>query len=113
MTNLYEQILVEVIRANSHALRRIIIMEEVMGNTCALCLPVGPDSHTAVVNMIASENNINSCMELDAGDFSTAKLMHVVDVMYMIVLYDREYTAHAANDTCLFAVMNVASANDV
>ena len=88
-------------------------MEQVLGDTGSLCLPVAPDTHGGMMDMVAAENNVNSSMELDGGDLSTAKLLHVVDMMNMVVLDDREDTTHTAYDTGLLTVMDMTAANDM
>ena len=65
------------------------------------------------MNMIASHDDIDCGMHLDAGDLCAAQLHHVIDVMNVIVLDYAEDTTHTAYDSALLAVMNVVAADDV
>ena len=64
-------------------------------------------------NPVSAENNINGRVHLDSADFRAGKVLLVVDVVNVIVPNDREYTAQMSDNTALFAVMDVATANDV
>ena len=52
-------------------------------------------------------------MEFDSGNLRSSKLLHVVNVMNMVILYDREYAAHTSNDAGLLTVVDVTAAHDV
>ena len=93
--------------------RTLIIMEQVLRKSCSLCFPVTPDSHRAVMNMIAAHRHIDCRMHLDSGNFCSPLLHHVVDMVNVVVLDHTEHTAHPANDSTLFAVMNVVPSNNV
>ena len=93
--------------------RTLIVMHQILRNTRALCLPVRPNAHGAVMNIISSHRHVDCRVQLDASDLRTAQLHHVVDVMNVIVLNDREHAAHTANDAALLAIMNVVAANDM
>ena len=88
-------------------------MHQVLGEPGALGLPVGPDAHGAVVDVIPAEDHINGSVELDAAHFRTGELLGVIDVVDVVILDDGEHTAHAAHDARLLAVVNVAAADDV
>ena len=88
-------------------------MHEIARNSSALCLPVRPDSHGAMMDMISSKNHVNCCMELNSCDFCSSKLLHIIDMMDVIILNNRKYTSHTSNDSCLFAVMDIASSNNM
>ena len=88
-------------------------MEQVLGDPRPLRFPVAPDAHGAVVDVVSPEDDVNGGVELDAGDFGAAQLHHIVDVMDMVVLNDREHPAHTADDSPLLAVVDVAPADDV
>ena len=93
--------------------RTLVVMEQVLGNPCSLCFPVAPDTHGTVMNVIASISDINGCMHLDTCNLCTALFHHVVDVMDMVVFDHTEYTAHTTDDTTLFTVMNIISADNM
>ena len=52
-------------------------------------------------------------MKLDSGCLSTAKLCGITDMMYMAILYSREYAAHTSDYTRLLAVMYMTSSDDM
>ena len=72
-----------------------------MCDSGSLCLPVTPDSHRAVVNMVAPEDHIDCGMKFNTGNFRSAKLLHIIDMMNMIVLNDAEHTAHTITQNLL------------
>ena len=114
MSNLYKDIL-----AHHAALkltgkfRPLIVVKQVLRDAGSLCFPVSPDSHRAVMNVIAAHGHVDCSMHLDAGNLRTSKLHHIVDVMDVVVLNDAEDTTLTADDSALLAVMNVVSANDM
>ena len=108
-----KEILVETVGTGFDEIREAVIMQEVLSDTCSLCLPVAPDSHPAVMYVIPAEDNVNGRMELDAGNFRSSELLHIVDVMDVVILDDREYASHSSYDTGLFAVMDMASSYDM
>ena len=64
----------------------MIVMEQILGDTCSLGFPVTPDSHCAVMEMIAAYGHINCCVQLNACNLCTGKLLHIVDMMNVIIL---------------------------
>ena len=64
----------------------LVIVEEVLCDTCSLRFPVAPDTHSAVVDMVAAHCNVDCSMHFNACYLCTAKLHHVVDVVDVIVL---------------------------
>ena len=93
--------------------RTLVVVKEIAGDSCALCFPVCPDAHDAVVNVISSHDDIDSCVELDAGNFCTAQFHHVVDVVDVVILDRGEDCAHTSDDAALLAVVDVVAADDV
>ena len=93
--------------------RNMVVVQEIARNARSLRFPVAPDAHGTVMDMVAAEGHVDGGMELDAGYLGSAELLHIVDVVDMVVLYDAEYASHTSYDTCLFAVMDVAAADDV
>ena len=93
--------------------RFLIVMEQVLGDAGALCLPVAPDSHGAVVEIDIRINHIDGGVHFDAGDLRAAQLHHVVDMVDVIVLDDGEHAAHPSDDSSLFTMVNIAAADDV
>ncbi len=93
--------------------RTLVVVQEVLCNSRSLCFPVSPDAHDAVMDVISSHDDIDRCVELDAGNFRAAQFHHVVDVVDMVVFDDRENSAHTADDAALLAVVDVVAADDV
>lgn len=52
--------------------RPLVVMEQVLGNPGSLSLPITPDPHGAVMDIIAAENNVDRRMHFDPGDFGAA-----------------------------------------
>src|SRR5699024_3765727 len=93
--------------------RLLVVVQQVLGDAGALGLPVTPDAHGAVVDVIAAEGDVDGGVHLDARDLGAAELHHVVDVVDVVVLDEREHAADAADDAALLAVVDVAAADDV
>ena len=93
--------------------RTLVVMKQILRDPCSLCFPVTPDTHGTVMNMITLIQNINRCMHLDTCNLCTALFHHVVDVMNMVVFDHTEHTAHTTDDTALFTVMNIISADNM
>ena len=91
----------------------LVVVQEIARDACALSFPVGPDAHDAVVDVVASHDDVDRCVELDAGNFGAAQFHHVVDVVDVVVFDDGEDCAHAADDAALFTVVDVVAADDV
>ena len=113
MSYVDEKILVETVGLCLYEVGEAVVMQEVLGDTGSLCLPVTPDSHPAMMNMVPAENNVDSRMELNTCDLRTAKLLHAVNVMDMVILDNGEYASHSSYDTGLLTVMDVASSDDM
>ena len=47
---------------HGNAFRRVIVMQKVLGNTSPLRLPVTPDTHRRMVDMVAAHHNVDCCM---------------------------------------------------
>ena len=90
-----------------------IVVQKVLRNKGSLCLPVTPDTHRAVVDMVAAENNVNCSMELDTGDLCAAELLHIINMVDFVVFNNTENASLPADDTCLLAVVDVAASYDV
>ena len=86
-------------------------MKKITGDPGSLCLPIKPYTAQTVVYMITAEYNIYSGVHLDSGDLSSAELHHIVDVVDVVVFYDAEDPAHAADDPALLTVMDVISSD--
>ena len=86
MSYLDEKILVETVGLSLYEVGEAVVMQEVLGDTGSLCLPVAPDSHPAMMDVISSEDDIDRGMELDTCDLRSAQLLHIVDVMNMVIL---------------------------
>ena len=88
-------------------------MKEIGTDPGALALPVKPYSPCAVMEVIVSDDHVYGCMQFDAAYLCTCKITFVIDVMYMIVFYDREYTAQIADYAVFAAVVYHVVANYV
>ena len=99
-------------RAN-RSLGHKIVVEQILGDPRSLGLPVAPDPHGAVVDMVSPEDHVNGCMQLDGGNLSAAQLHHVVDMMNVVILDNAEHTAHTPHDSGLLTMMDVAAPNDM
>ena len=93
--------------------RALVVVQQILRDARALRLPVAPDAHGAVVDVVAANHHINRRVQLDAGDFRAAKLLHVVDVVDVVVLNHGIDRAHTPDDARLLAVVDVAAADDV
>ena len=91
----------------------MIVMKQILCDPCSLCFPVAPDTHCTMMKMIPSYRHIDRCMQLDTCHFRTCKLLHIVDMMDMVVLDHGENTAHSADNTCLFTMMDMTSADNM
>lgn len=65
------------------------------------------------MNVISSEDHINCGMELNSGNLRSAKLLHVIDMMNVIVLDNGEYASHTSNDTRLLTVVDITASNNM
>ena len=88
-------------------------MKKIRCDSGALALPVEPDTARAVVEMIVSYYHIYGRVELDATYLRTGKITLVIYVMYMIILYEREYAAQVSYDPRLSAIMDLAVSDDM
>ena len=66
-----------------------------------------------MVDMISSVDNVYRCMHLDPADLGTGQILFVVDMMDVIVLYDRENSSEMSYYAGLSAVVDMASSYDV
>ena len=114
MTYLYEDILAaHAALERCSVFRTLVVVEEILRNACALSFPVSPDAHYAVVDVVPSHDDVDSCVELDAGNFRAAQFHHVVDVVNVVVFNDGEYCAHTSDDAALLAVVDIVAPDDV
>ena len=93
--------------------RQTVVKEQISCHSCALCLPVKPQAAGTAVNVVAAYDHVNGRMHLDASDFGAAQILLIVDVMDLIVFYDREYPAKMPYNSCLSTVVDVASSDGV
>ena len=63
--------------------------------------------------VVSSHDDVDRGMKFDTCDLGSADFHHVIDVMDMVILDDREYASHTPDDTCLFTVMDMAAADDM
>ena len=114
MTYLYEDILAaHAALERCSVFRTLVVVKEILCDAGTLCFPVCPDAHDAVMDVVSSHDDVDSCVELDAGNFCAAQFHHVVDVVNVVVFDDRENSAHTADDAALLAVVDVVAAYDV
>ena len=94
-------------------IRSLVVVKEILSDSCSLRLPVRPYSHDTIVNPVAPHGNVDGGMHLDAGDFCPAQFHHIVDVVDVIVFYYGEHSSHAPDDSALLAVVDVVAPYDV
>ena len=66
--------------------------------------------------MLAAHNvGVGSCMVMhfDPANFSTCQILLIINVMDMIILNNGKYSAQMSHNTCLTAVVNVASSDNM
>ena len=68
-------------------------MEQVLGHTGALGLPVQPQASGTVVDMISPVNNVNGSMHFNPADFRSCQILLVVDMVDMVIFNKREHSA--------------------
>ena len=61
-------------------------MHKVLSYASTLGLPIKPNSASTVMNMVAPKYNVNCSMQFDTTDFSTFKLLFIINMVNMIVL---------------------------
>ena len=88
-------------------------MENILGDTSALHLPIQPDTTGAVMNMISPIDAIDCCMHLDATDLCSSQILLIINVMDVAVLNDGECSTQMAHDTSLTAVMDMSATDNV
>ena len=93
--------------------RALVVMKQILRDSCSLGLPVGPNAHRAVMDMVPAHDDINGRMHLDACDLRAAEFHHVVDMVDVVVFNNAEDAAHAPDDAALLTVMDVAAADDM
>ena len=91
----------------------MIVMQKILGDPGSLCLPVTPDSHRRMVDMIPSHHNIDRRMQFNTGNLRAAKLLHIIDIVDMVILDQTKYASHSSYDSGLLAMMNVTSAHNM
>ena len=114
MGNFHENVLSDsrsVFHSGIVIIRKAIIMEQILGNTGSLRLPVQPQASGAMMKMISADDHVNGCMHFNAANFCSCQVLFVVDMMNMIILNNREYTTKMPYDSGLSTVMNIAAAN--
>ena len=65
------------------------------------------------MNVISSENRINSSMHLNAANLSAINIMLIIYPVDVIILNNTENTAEVTYDTCLSAVMDLTSSDNM
>ena len=84
------------------------MMEEILCHSCTLCLPIQPDSSGTMVNMISAIYNIDGRMHLDTADLCPCKILFIVNMMDMIIFYQRKNTTQVSDYTRLTTIVNIA-----
>ena len=91
----------------------MVVMQQIARDAGALRLPVAPDAHGAVMDVVAAERDVDRRMEFYAGDLGSTELLHVVDVVDMVVFDRAEHTAHAAYYAGLLTMMYMTATDYV
>ena len=113
MSHFHKEILIEAVGLFLDKIGKAVVMQEIPCDSGSLRLPVTPDSHPTVMDMVPAESNIYGCMELDTCNLRSAQLLHVIYVMDVVILDCGENTSHTSNDTGLLTVMDITSPYDV
>ena len=88
-------------------------MHKVLSDAGTLRLPVTPDSHGTVVNVVPAEYNVDSRMEFHTRYLGSAQLLHIIDMVDVVILYYAEHAAHASDNSGLLTVVDVAAADNM
>jgi hypothetical protein len=64
-----------------------------------------------MVDMVTAKDYINGSMHFNSGNFCSAKLHHIINMVDMVVLDDTKRTAHTANNATLFTMVDVTAAD--
>ena len=76
----------------------MVLVHEVLSNSCALCFPIEPYTFDTVVDAVTSDYNVDSCMKFDSRGFRAAELFGIADVMNVTVFDNGEHSAHSADN---------------
>ena len=88
-------------------------MEQVLGDTGALGLPIQPDAPGAVMDVVAPVHHVDGGVHLDAADLRAGEVLLVIDVVDVVVLDKGEHPAQMAHNAGLATVVDIAPADDV
>ena len=61
--------------------------------------------------MVSPDHYINGRVHLNSADFRAGQVLLVIDVVNVVILYDREHPSQMPYNTGLSAVMNIAAAH--
>ena len=59
--------------------------------------------------MVSPDHYINGRVHLNSADFRAGQVLLVIDVVNVVILYDREHPSQMPYNTGLSAVMNIAA----
>ena len=86
-------------------------MKQVLGHSSTLGLPIQPQASGTVMEVVSPDHYINGRVHLNSADFRAGQVLLVIDVVNVVILYDREHPSQMPYNTGLSAVMNIAAAN--
>ena len=88
-------------------------MKQVLGHSSTLGLPIQPQASGTVMEVVSPDHYINGCVHLNSADFRAGQVLLVIDVVNVVILYDREHPSQMPYNTGLSAVMNIAAAHNM
>src|SRR5437899_11534801 len=91
----------------------VVVMEEILGDTCALRHPVKPNPKTGSVDVIVGYFNIDRAVELDSRHFSARKVPSHVNIVNSVVGDRAEGNTETTDDSGLAAVVYDIVAHNV
>src|SRR5580765_142802 len=91
----------------------VIIVEQIPGDTCALCHPIQPKAPDSSIDSIVDDLHIDGAMKLDARHFRTRELAAHVNFVDCVAGDRAECCPEAADNSSLPAVRDGVVADDV
>ena len=65
------------------------------------------------MEVVSPDHYINGRVHLNSADFRAGQVLLVIDVVNVVILYDREHPSQMPYNTGLSAVMNIAAAHNM
>ena len=88
-------------------------MKQVLGHSSTLGLPIQPQASGTVMEVVSPDHYINGRVHLNSADFRAGQVLLVIDVVNVVILYDREHPSQMPYNTGLSAVMNITASDNM